>query len=431
MSKPGFPFRPSLFSRTLRECRQLYVESGELIKLKHRQLLDPGAGDFVELMDDLHRGLVLKVYVSVCEADDEWSNEEQLLAEVLCHHLSGHWLEGPQLRDAMKKGSESSGRLEWRTLVRPFLRHAPIHDRLGELATLVTRLANLVARCDGRLDPREKQALKRIEAELDDCLPLDEPPPPPKPEAAEQQPLQQAIKESADLYRKLDTPGKREDRKSSRIKREPLKENKLTTDEPGVSLEDALEELEKLIGLDSIKHEVRSLTNFLKLQQKRDQAGLPETEISLHMVFTGNPGTGKTTVARIVGKIFGALGVLEKGHLIETDRSGLVAEYAGQTGPKTNKPRWTRPWVGCCSSTRLTAWSPRASEDPYGREAAQTLLKRAEDNRDQLVVDPGRLPRGDAGAAAQQPGPFITVQPARMELRSTISADGARARSSE
>src|SRR5439155_26029070 len=99
----------------------------------------------------------------------------------------------------------------------------------------------------------------------------------------------------------------------------------------------ALNDLNNLIGLEGIKHEVATLTNVLKLQKQRLAAGLPATEMSLHMVFTGNPGTGKTSVARIIGRIFGAMGIVSSGHLIETDRSGLIAQYAGQTGPKSNE----------------------------------------------------------------------------------------------
>jgi SpoVK/Ycf46/Vps4 family AAA+-type ATPase len=153
---------------------------------------------------------------------------------------------------------------------------------------------------------------------------------------------------------------------------------------PELSLEDALAELDALIGLERVKHEVRTLTNFLKLQQRRRDAGLPETEISLHMVFHGNPGTGKTTVARIVGKIFGAMGILAKGHLVETDRSGLVAEYAGQTGPKTNA-KVDEALDGVLFIDE--AYSLIAEgEDPFGREAVQALLKRIEDQRQRLVV---------------------------------------------
>ncbi len=178
-----------------------------------------------------------------------------------------------------------------------------------------------------------------------------------------------------------------------------------TTEEepPELTVEEALAELDKLIGLAEIKHEVRSLTNFLKLQQKRTAAGLPETDISLHMVFTGNPGTGKTTVARIVGKIYRALGVLEKGHLVETDRSGLVAEYAGQTGPKTNK-KIDESIGGILFIDEAYSLVAGRSEDPYGHEAVQALLKRAEDDRDELVVILAGYPDEMAELLASNPG---------------------------
>ena len=99
----------------------------------------------------------------------------------------------------------------------------------------------------------------------------------------------------------------------------------------------ALQSLDELIGLDAIKTEVRELTRFLRVQQQREQAGLPRTQVSLHTVFAGNPGTGKTSVARVLGEVFGALGIVKAGHLIEADRSDLVAGYAGQTAERTNK----------------------------------------------------------------------------------------------
>jgi SpoVK/Ycf46/Vps4 family AAA+-type ATPase len=150
-------------------------------------------------------------------------------------------------------------------------------------------------------------------------------------------------------------------------------------------LAEALAELDSLTGLDNIKQETRTLANFLKVQAERAKAGLPTTELSLHMIFGGNPGTGKTTVARIVAKIFGAMGVLKSGHLVETDRSGLVAEYAGQTGPKTNQ-KIDEALDGVLFIDEAYTLIAADSDDPYGQEAVQTLLKRMEDDRQRLVV---------------------------------------------
>ena len=154
-------------------------------------------------------------------------------------------------------------------------------------------------------------------------------------------------------------------------------------EEPKEPEEDPMETLDKLIGLDTIKSDVKELTNFVKIQKTRKDAGLKSVPVSLHLVFTGNPGTGKTTVARIISKLYKNIGVLSKGQLVETDRSGLVAGYVGQTAIKTQE-LIKKAMGGVLFIDEAYALSQK--DDAFGQEAIDTILKAMEDHRDDLVV---------------------------------------------
>ena len=145
-----------------------------------------------------------------------------------------------------------------------------------------------------------------------------------------------------------------------------------------------VDDLFKLIGLQTVKEEISSLRKVIEINRRREEAGMKTPPISYHCVFTGNPGTGKTTVARIVAGIYKELGILQKGHLVETDRSGLVAEYVGQTAVKTNKVI-DSALDGVLFIDESYSLIGAGNQD-YGKEAIATLVKRMEDDRDRLVV---------------------------------------------
>ena len=151
------------------------------------------------------------------------------------------------------------------------------------------------------------------------------------------------------------------------------------------TVEEAIAELNELIGLGAVKAEVEKFAKLAQVAQQRQAAGLKVAPMSYHMVFTGNPGTGKTTVARIMAKIYRALGIVKNGHLVETDRGGLIAEYVGQTAVKTGKVI-DFALDGVLFIDEAYAITEGEGQRGYGPECIATLLKRMEDDRDRLVV---------------------------------------------
>ena len=171
---------------------------------------------------------------------------------------------------------------------------------------------------------------------------------------------------------------------------------------PPRPLAELLAELDALIGLAPVKAEIHRVADLLRVMQLRRERGLPTTGGSRHLVFTGNPGTGKTTVARLVAQIYRTLGVVEKGHLVETDRSGLVAGFVGQTATKVRAV--VESAIGGVLLIDEAYALVRGSEADFGREAIDTLVKMVEDHRDDLVVILAGYPDEMAQLVAANPG---------------------------
>ena len=376
------------FVHSIDHARRLYVDqivSGYLANPSKANLAQK---DFFDEVEFRFRCLIIKTFLETAESDLVMTPAEGHLASVLVTHLLREKVSQRKLNRTLRDLSTISKQNDWQSVLEPMTWFEECKASYEELKSELLRIANIAAKVDGSVSGETISQLKMIQWQLDQVLTAEAPVTSDVDEdqARDATDIDQASDTlSSQLIQMLNQEAQDTKATDQGTNAEESVTPELTEEQRAQQLADGMQELDSLIGIHQIRDEVKTLINVCKLQKYRESQGLPVSSVSLHMVFTGNPGTGKTTVARIIGKLFSAIGVVSKGHLVETDRSGLVAEFQGQTATKTNKII-DDALDGILFIDEAYSLAPEGQADSYGQEAIQTLLKRMEDDRDRLVV---------------------------------------------